>query len=103
MPGGGANQAGIAGPHRGITQRNSNREKPWGFVKADHTSYYKKLPTGTDQAVKAVTALKLPIGEKRYRLIPHSLMLGPTASVIRYNVFSMTLVELVNQFFVRSR
>ena len=76
-----------------------DKSRAWGFFKADRASAYKQLPICPNHAKYADAAWRSPKDGGWYGPIPNSLMSGSIVSVIRYNVFSRTLREIVSRVF----
>ena len=66
------------------------------LFKADHESYYKQLPIDHADQHSAIVALRLPSSGRRYGFRAKALVFGSTAAVLRYNVISLVLTDLVN-------
>ena len=83
-----------------LTNLVNDGSRDWVFFIADHEAAYKQLPLDYSHAKLAVIALRSPHDGRWYGFLSRTLMFGAIAAVLRYNVFSRLLSELVSKLLV---
>ena len=71
----------------------------WDFMLSDRDSSYKKLPIRPIDSRFCYIALFGPFRKCRCAFGPKTQISGPTASALRYNVFSRILPSIINRIF----
>ena len=71
----------------------------WAFSKADHEEAYKQLPLGPADRPFAIIAPRHPQTGIWYGFRSRTLMFGPVAAVLHYNVFSRLIAAIFTRAF----